>query len=132
MLRLLLILLLNAAILVCPFRCMSCEAGAPSRETTGATCRCCHHASPAPDKEGAPGDPADEQQDCGCKHCICRGAVGSTERAFDVEIAAFEWAFAAILSAGINEAPSAAWSDDDLSWRLAGRPLRVFERSLQI
>lgn len=132
MLRLLLILLLNAAILVCPFRCMSCEIGAPSRETAGATCRCCHHQSPASEKHDAPGAPANEKQDCGCQHCICRGAVGSTERPFDVEIAAFEWACAATVSADVSEVSLLTWSDDDLSWRLAGRPLRVFERSLQI
>lgn len=129
MLRLLLILLLNAGILVCPFRCMSCEAGAPSKSSGKATCRCCHHESTAPEKSDTP---ADDEQDCGCKHCICRGALSGLERGVDLEVVALPEAFVAALCAVESIFPAAAPHDDALSWRLAGRPLRVFERSLQI
>lgn len=65
-------LLLIVNLLTCPLRCVTCEPhAASSDESECATCDCCSHC-----EETAPGDPEPPvDQDCGCKNCICEGAI---------------------------------------------------------
>lgn len=63
--------LLIVNLLTCPIRCLACESHATSSAVSScATCECCKHCEQAPVSSPSP-----ESDECGCKSCICDGAV---------------------------------------------------------
>ena len=66
------VLILIVNLLTCPLRCLACEShSSSSDEIACASCECCSHCEDLPNSDDTePHDP-----DCGCKSCICEGAV---------------------------------------------------------
>jgi hypothetical protein len=65
--------LLIVNLLTCPLRCLACETYATSSAVSCcATCECCEHCDESSSSTPAPPLKSDE---CGCKSCICEGAV---------------------------------------------------------
>ena len=76
-------LLLIAAFLVCPMRCMGALDGASVQGSPRSDPGCCSHCSQPLDHVGRGNDDGRENdsrggapaEDCGCGNCLCRGAV---------------------------------------------------------
>ncbi len=78
MFRIVLSTLLIANLLVCPLRCVSCQAGAASVEDCApAGCSCCHCDTLPPVAELPENCPPVDfpSDDCPCPNCICEGAT---------------------------------------------------------
>lgn len=65
-------LLLIVNLLMCPLRCLSCEANLVTSENGApGACSCCSLGDDAPTPEA----PEPCRDDCNCQSCICEGAV---------------------------------------------------------
>ena len=78
MFRIVFAILLIANLLVCPLRCVSCQAGATSVEDCATVGCCCCHSDTIPPVAESPENcpPVDYPgDDCPCPNCICEGAT---------------------------------------------------------
>lgn len=72
-------ILLIANLLVCPFRCYSCQTGVVSGDDCAeATCSCCHYQDQNDDESSS--DEPSHGGDCSCPNCICEGATVEADR----------------------------------------------------
>lgn len=133
-------LLLIANLLVCPLRCVSCQANAVADEVCApAACPCCSHAEEEPvsqTPEQCPERcPEPCENDCNCQNCICEGAVVEADVELPSSVGvdhAERW-----VPPALTAATTAALSSET-SWRrtcaptgrlLCGRDVRVAHQS---
>ena len=71
--RFVIAILLNSSLLVCPMRCMSCQAGAVLVDHGRPVgCSCCQREAESPNSKSSEQCPG---EDCTCQNCICEGAT---------------------------------------------------------
>lgn len=89
--RLVIAIVLIANLLVCPFRCMSCESEATVEGATARSACCCQ---PHDKANHSPSGDEQREHDCSCPNCICEGATLPDSRddsSVDVEVAVAHW-----------------------------------------
>ena len=130
-------LLLIAALLACPFRCLgsfgvSCAQG---EEVSG--CRCCQHHKPKPDTSAVVDNqgPSDSEESCNCGGCLCHGAVRGNDGSIQDHlafIAEMPDASLIVVLPKIESQPG-EWAERPPIPTLAvGRSLRLALHSLQV
>ncbi len=125
--------LLIVNLLTCPLRCLACEMQATSSAVSScATCECCKHNEEAPVSSPAP---LPENDECGCKSCICDGAVVESPAELPDPGPALIWMLPLYLEShlpiGVSEIADTAEAKH-VGQILSGRGARIAYQSWQI
>ncbi len=126
------VLILIVNLLTCPLRCLACESHSSSSvESACASCECCLHCEDLPVSD----DTEPHDKDCGCKSCICEGAVVANPVEL-LESGHANGGFLAIHLAMPVPSRSAGFIDNQWSEHsghsLSGRDARIARQSWQI